>query len=174
MSSSLLESITQISTSVRCNNCGITISRVNWKQCILCKKFNLCEDCEKYSYDKLELFSRKNHIKIHENIGNNNLITSEYMQPILMKNALKDLETLNEKFYSIMEEKKIQNDNEMAVVLTKLKQVKNDLLTDSEQKIKQELCSMIVDYHMRAFDIIIRVLSLDGGGKRRNIYIKIR
>jgi hypothetical protein len=170
----ILEPDSHISTGIRCKNCGISIIRVSWKQCIICKNFNLCEECGKYPYDKLELFARESHLKLHQNINNNNPINSECMQSVLITNVSTSIKSLTEKFSSIMAENKIQNDNDLCVILSKLKQMKHQLLTESDQQIKQQLCSMIVDYHVRAYDRKIRVLSLDGCGKILDFYIPIK
>ena len=56
-------------------------------------------------------------IELHKKIGETDQITSKCMQSILINNTSQDLETLNEKFNFIMEEKKIHNDLDMSVVL---------------------------------------------------------
>jgi hypothetical protein len=119
----------------------------------------------------LESLARINHIKFHQNIGNNDLITSQCIKLVSMDNVSEDIETKEETFSSIMQEGKIQNDIDMSVV-DKFKKMNNESLTEAEQGRKQELCSRTIDYYMCSFDRILRILSLDGGGKIFNNYLK--
>jgi hypothetical protein len=172
MSSPILKSHSEISTGVQCSNCSVSIVRINWEQCTICKVFNLCEECKIYPYDKLEACARKIHIELHQNLNNDNPIDSECMRTVLITNISKNI-TSTQRYFNVMQEKRIHNDSDMSAITSKLKQMKNQVLTESDLEIKQEICSMIVDYHMRAYDRKIRILNLDGGGKIFNIYVFI-
>ncbi len=150
MSSLLLKSSSQISTCIRCQNCGMIIDQVSWKQCTICKKFNLCDECESCPYNTLERATLHNHIEFHKNIGLNDPITGENMQSVLVTTGSEDVETRAQEFCRIMEDKKIQNDYDMCVVTGMLKQMKNRSLGASEQEQQHQLGSMIVAYHTQA------------------------
>ncbi|CAF0927057.1 unnamed protein product [Didymodactylos carnosus] len=41
----LLTPCSQVSRRIRCQNCGNQMNQVSWKQCLICKTFNLCDEC---------------------------------------------------------------------------------------------------------------------------------
>ena len=63
-------------------------------------------------------------------------------------------------FEHIIDAKKIQNDYEMSIVMNILQKK-----WAASEVLPSELSSMILEYHMQAYDTNVRVLSLDGGGK---------
>jgi len=171
--SSLFKSCSQISTDIRCTNCGVNIVRIIYKQCTLCHQFNLCEECEAYPYDELELRAREIHITFHHDKLS---INSQYMKLVSVRQAMnEDTHRFDRKFHAIMREDKIQNDIDMSIVMGKLKKLKNepDQQQQQQENMKEKLCSMIIDYHMRAFDRKINILNLDGGGIRGYMPIRI-
>ena len=171
--SSLFKSCSQISTDIRCTNCGVNIVRIIYKQCTLCHQFNLCEECEAYPYDELELRAREIHITFHHDKLS---INSQYMKLVSVRQAMnEDTQRFDRKFHAIMREDKIQNDIDMSIVMGKLKKLKNepDQQQQQQENMKEKLCSMIIDYHMRAFDRKINILNLDGGGIRGYMPIRI-
>ncbi|CAF0805872.1 unnamed protein product [Adineta steineri] len=173
MLSSNFQTDCQISTGIRCINCNISISDVTWKQCKICRKFPLCNVCDTYPYNKLEDTVRKKHSQIHENLADKNPITSDCMYSISIADTSIDFGKVTEKFLYVLEEKKIRNDEDMYYVLTKLKHMQNQSLTDGDSELKQQLGSMIIDYHMRAYDRILRILCCDGGGCRGYMSVKV-
>lgn len=171
--SSLFKSCSQISTDIRCTNCGVNIVRIIYKQCSLCHQFNLCEECEAYPYDELELRAREIHITFHHDQPS---INSQYMKSVSVRQAMnEDTQRFDRKFHAIMREDKIQNDIDMSIVMGKLKKLRNepDQQQQQQENMKEKLCSMIIDYHMRAFDRKINILNLDGGGIRGYMPIRI-
>ena len=165
MSSQLLTPSSHIFTSFRCENCGDNIDQVSWKQCIICKRFNLCSQCEKYSYTSLESSIRQNHIELHKNMGQNDSITGECLQSILVVAAPEDVEGRTQEFNRIMKDKRILDDYDMSVVTAMLNEMRNRPITPSEQEQQKQLGSMIVEYHTQAHKRTVRILSLDGGGE---------
>lgn len=161
MPSRLLQPASGISTHFYCDSCGTFLDRINWMQCKLCKVFDLCADCSKAEYDQLPYDTRINHQKLHPNI----VLNKDCLRLVFVEEAeTQDREarrTRREKEYErIVEEKAIQNDYDMSVVVHKLALATPLIKTDQED-------SLIVNYHLRANQRNIRVLSLDGGGKIR-------
>jgi hypothetical protein len=67
-----------------------------------------------------------------------------------------------EKFDTILNRKKIQNDYDIAVVLDKLKEMTHESSTNDNKT--SQLGSIIVDYSSKANRQNIHILSLDGEG----------
>ncbi|CAF0890808.1 unnamed protein product [Didymodactylos carnosus] len=169
----LLTPSSQISSRIRCQNCGIQMNQVSWKQCVICKKFNLCDKCALRDV-KLESEIIDYHTQLHKNIGNHESIgLSECMQWIHITEDVEDVETREKEFSRIMNENIIRNDYDMSVVIATLKEMGNRSQSPSEQQERQQLASMIVDYHTQGYGRNIRVLSLDGGGIRGYMPLQI-
>jgi predicted acylesterase/phospholipase RssA len=162
MSTQILKPASKISTHFRCDNCGVLLDNVRWMQCKLCKAFDLCDDCASTTYDKLSRDTIANHQKLHKNTP----ITGDCLKLISVYEAETDgmqdrLKRRQKEYERIVNEKQIENDYEMSVVIDKLKH--DSPSTDNQVN------SLVVKYYLKANQRNIRVLSLDGGGKRTKI-----
>lgn len=179
MSSRLLNSSSRISTNRRCDNCGITIDLVMWKQCKICHIFDLCDTCGSsptFDYANLLPKHRARHERFHQKLSDNRPITGDCLELVLIEEgdsyAKDDRKKIRQREYdAIRKENKIQNDHELFVVMEKLKQFENTSLTTCEQTESDQLNSLIARYHLHASQGNIHVLSLDGGGKINRILI---
>lgn len=170
---------TEVSTRFYCDDCSAVIDRVCWKQCAKCEKFDLCKRCVELPFDQLKADTRTRHNRIHEQHGFNEEITADDMKLIMVENAERrwDLhvnEKREEELKRMLEEQKIKNDYDMAIVTRELYMEKQgtpspyfSALT-SEQK--TQINSMVVDYYIPSSNNTVRVLSLDGGGKCIKIF----
>ncbi len=75
MASRLMKSASEISTHFRCDNCGTTLHEVKWKQCTICKEFDLCHVCGNLDYTKLFDFVREYHEHRHRELSKTESIT---------------------------------------------------------------------------------------------------
>ncbi|CAF3104225.1 unnamed protein product [Rotaria sp. Silwood2] len=178
MSSRFLVSSSRISTHRRCDNCSVTIDYVVWKQCIICEVFDLCPTCAKLDYTDLLPGSRDHHKRWHRTLLKTQPITDDCLKwlPVEQaenngKEARKKIKQI--KYEQIQKEKKIENDYEVYVVTERLKQLANESSTTSQETELNQLNSLIAGYHLQSFQRNIRVLSLDGGGVRGYMPIKI-
>ncbi|CAF3003725.1 unnamed protein product [Rotaria sp. Silwood2] len=80
----------------------------------------------------------------------------------------------------IWQNKKIENDHQMGHVMTKLQQMEKsssqseiELSSDSREPTRSELLALIGEYQTRGHETNINVLSLDGGGTRGHMSIKV-
>ncbi|CAF1086086.1 unnamed protein product [Didymodactylos carnosus] len=163
----------QVSRYVRCQNCGVQMNQISWKQCVICKKFNLCDECASPDIE-LESASIVYHTQLHKNIGYNEcIVLRECMQLTQITKNFEDEETRAEEFSHIMKKNKIQNDYDMSIVAGTLKEMGNSSQLPFKQQEQQQLSSMIVDYHTQGYGRNIHILSLDGGGIRGYMPIQI-
>ncbi|CAF4427181.1 unnamed protein product, partial [Adineta steineri] len=65
MTDKLFESCTEISTGFVCDNCHVSIDRVEWKRCSKCKQFDLCHNCENVPYENLPKKIQDYHKSLH-------------------------------------------------------------------------------------------------------------
>jgi len=137
--------------------------------------FDLCDECEAHGYNNLPSRTRDKHRKLHIDNSGDRQITDDCMKPILIEEAEKhgkeDRVGLREKELDRMQEKKkIENDYDISIVMSKLKQIRNaSSSTTSEKEQELHFNAMIAEYYMKAFERNIRVLCLDGGGKMTDI-----
>jgi len=165
MASRILQPASEISTHFRCDHCGLLINTVAWMQCKVCKEFDLCETCGKIEYGALSLDTRTHHQKLHDNKPVNN----DCMKSILVEEAetygqQARIQRRRKQYERILNEKKIENDYDLAVVMDILKQTKLDLSSPSSSSESNQINSIIIDYNLKASRREIHVLSLDGGG----------
>lgn len=180
-----MESASEISTHFRCDNCGTTLHEVTWKQCKICKEFDLCHRCEKLDYAKLLDFVRHDHLQRHIEMSENGLITNDCMESIMVEAAERYANEVRSKkrkqeLERIRKEKKIGNDYDISIVMDELEQLKcvSSLATPapasaSEEDRRHELHSLIARYHLEGHERNIRVLSLDGGGTMNDVCFTI-
>ncbi|CAF1126473.1 unnamed protein product, partial [Rotaria sordida] len=178
MSSRFLKSFSKISTHRRCDNCGITIDYVVWKQCTICEVFDLCPTCAELDYAELLPGTHSRHERWHRTLSKTEPITDDCLKWLLVEQAEKNGKEARKKikqmkYEQIQKEKKIENDYELYIVTEKLKQLGNESSTSSQETELNQLNSLIAGYHLQSFQRNIRVLSLDGGGVRGYMPIKI-
>ncbi|UJR18475.1 hypothetical protein I4U23_005381 [Adineta vaga] len=178
-SSQFLMSVSKISANFQCNNCHVTIDQVCWKQCNICNSFDLCNQCADLDYNQLLSSTLEDHKKFHTKHDLNEP-TSETIKIITIEEAEtfadRDLDKrTEEEFNRIINQKEIQSDYEMSIVMGMVNKKENTLLSSSvyEETQSSNLNSMIAKYHTQAYRRDIRVLSLDGGGIRGYMPIKV-
>lgn len=172
MSSRFMISSSRISTHRRCDNCGITIDFVTWKQCTYCMLFDLCPPCSKFRYDELPTDSRNHHAMKHKELSITGEITDDFLKWILVADAEKfgyEARKIikHSNYERIQQQKKIYNDYDLYFVMERLKKLTNESSTVAQELELKEINSLIVEYHLQSFQRNINVLSLDGGGKIR-------
>lgn len=174
--SRLLESSSQISALFHCDNCGKMVDDVNWKQCNICQKFDLCRKCGELKNVELNPHTLSKHKSFHPN---DDPISIEKMPFVMVGDAEKvldrNIDTINEPiFKKIMKQAKIHNDWELAIVMDALHRKEKAaaplFLSSLSEAELSTLNSMIVAYHIPADENTVRVLSLDGGGKMSNLF----
>ncbi|CAF1219562.1 unnamed protein product [Rotaria sp. Silwood1] len=178
MSSRFLVSSSRISTHRRCDNCGVTIDYVVWKQCTVCEVFDLCPTCAKPDYAELLPETHNHHEYWHQKLSKTEPITDECLKWLPVEEAEKNgrearKKIKQKKYEQIQKEKKIENDYEVYIVTERLKQLANELSTTPQETELNQLNALIAGYHLQSFQRNIRVLSLDGGGVRGYMPIKI-
>ncbi|UJR18089.1 hypothetical protein I4U23_004989 [Adineta vaga] len=176
MASRLMKSASEISTHFRCDHCGITIDDVAWRQCKICKIFDLCHTCGQLQYNQLLDSVRNDHLQRHIELSEHGLITNDCIEWILVEQAEINGQTVRNKIREehlkrIEKEKKICNDYDMSIVMDQLEKMKN--LSSTKDIEWHGLDSLLARYHLEAHERNIRVLSLDGGGVRGYMPIKI-
>lgn len=164
MNSRHFRAASEISTNCRCDNCGILISQIAWKRCALCKAFDLCTVCGDIVYDELHELTLQKHRQLHPNRG----INGNSLQLVSIEEVDKDDSTTRDKrreaeYQRIVHQKKINNDEEMSIIMNKL--IKHPPSKDDPVN------SLIVQYHLTANERKIHILSLDGGGKTTDVLI---
>ncbi|CAF1504718.1 unnamed protein product [Adineta ricciae] len=178
-SSWLLESSSQISALFHCDNCGNMIDSISWKQCDKCKNFDLCRKCGKLTENQLKYDTGSKHKSFHPN---DDPVSSKNMSLVMVGNAEKELDnnidTINEgHFTMIMKRERIQNDWQMAIVMDALhrenKSSPPSFLSSLSSDERSKLNSMMIEYNVPKDENTVRVLSLDGGGVRGYMSIKI-
>ncbi|CAF1144515.1 unnamed protein product [Didymodactylos carnosus] len=170
----------RVSTNRRCDNCGVSINQTSWFQCAICKEFDLCYLCKE---QKIPLLADSNdkHKRFHESqkmeYNGNEHMKLVFYQPALTPDISK---AKQQRLNRMMEAKKIKNDYEMFIVTNKLRemQLEEKNASPEEQQheieeVKRQLSQMIVDYHLQSSTKNIHILSLDGGGVRGYMPIKI-
>ncbi|CAF4111451.1 unnamed protein product, partial [Adineta steineri] len=191
MSDKLFESYTQISTDFICDNCHIKIDRIEWKRCEICKKFDLCHNCENVPYENLPKKIQDYHKSLHPKLGPNEVITSQYMIPEEVEKATKDLdknfrEIIETRLIKALRNNRIENDYQMNHIINKLKEIQKSSLnsevkltsesdgtTQSKGITEPELLALIGKYYTQGHETNINILSLDGGGTRGHMSIKV-
>jgi hypothetical protein len=123
MASRILQPASEISTHFRCDHCGLLISTVTWMQCKVCKEFDLCNACGKIEYGELSLQTRIHHQKLH---NDNKPVNNDCMKLILVEEAeafgqQARIQRRQKEYERILNEKKIENDYDLAVVMDRLK-----------------------------------------------------
>ncbi|CAF1623154.1 unnamed protein product [Didymodactylos carnosus] len=155
----------RISTDRRCDNCGDSIDLISWRQCKVCKLFDLCILCSqpgaifvKGVYDK--------HKQLHKKIGVNESIKFiEFSEGFYQATPTEVvIEGRKRHFNYIVEQNKIQDDYDMYIVTAELIRMEKEGIKSSS--LVRQLSLMMKDYHLQAFTKDIRILSLDGGGKQ--------
>lgn len=186
-SSNFVRPISVISTYNRCDNCNTMLDQPSWSQCRVCKFFDLCHQCEPNKgrkYNDLPSKTREKHNELHikmsaskpENDDFMKIITDDFMKPILIEEVEQ-----NEKEYSaglrqklldrIMKNNKIENDNDMSIVISILAAIGNPSSSMPETVDVPKLNSMVAQYYINAFKRNIHILSLDGGGKMTDVLL---
>ncbi|CAF3348255.1 unnamed protein product [Rotaria socialis] len=178
MSSRFLVSSSKISTHRRCDNCGITIDFVAWAQCTYCAIFDLCPICAKLGYNNLQSIARDHHEHSHLAQSITAEINDNCFKWILVEEAEKHgtearQRVRQSKYEQIHTEKKIQNDYDLFIVMEKLKKLENQSSTMPDETELNQINSLIAQYHLQSLQRNINVLSLDGGGVRGYMPIKI-
>ncbi|CAF3612259.1 unnamed protein product [Rotaria sp. Silwood1] len=176
----LLISCSQISAHGYCDNCGTILDQVSWKQCKICHNFDLCRNCAKPAFE-LELATQRDHKNYHKSNNYDDPKGNEDLHSVFVGEAEINWHELLNKikeshFQRIMEKGKIENDMEMSYVMAILEKkvpTKTAPPSPSEEEQRSKLGSMLVEYHIQAYKRKIRVLSLDGGGVRGYMSIKV-
>ena len=142
------------------------MDQVQWTQCSLCHAFSLCSSCTELHYPDLLEECRTRHEQYHQEMLIKAPITDDCWKTVLLGKAEKYLDAQRQrseqvKYDEIREAKTIVNEYEMYVVMGKLKQLR---ATSNDTELN-ELNRLIAEYHFRASQRTVRVLSLDGGGK---------
>ncbi|CAF1436606.1 unnamed protein product [Adineta ricciae] len=178
MAERLMETASEISTHFRCDHCGITIDDVAWRQCKICKIFDLCHTCGKMKYNQLLASVRNDHMQRHTELGELESITDDCIEKIAVEQAEANSQTIRNKIREehlnrIQKEKKISNDYDMSIVMDELEKLKKTSSLSSKDIEWHGLDSLLARYHLEAHERNIRILSLDGGGVRGYMPIKI-
>ncbi|CAF4030972.1 unnamed protein product [Rotaria magnacalcarata] len=168
MSSQVFQSASEISTYFRCDNCSMILNKVSWKQCKICQRFDLCEECANIGYDKLTREACKQHQKLHLDLSSDGSIVNDLMQLVLVEEAVKnDVEARRKRrehiLTRVLKDDEIQDDYDMAALMEELKKKEELSLFSKDDEVSQ-LNSIILKYNLKASQRRIRVLSLDGGG----------
>src|SRR5579871_4872021 len=90
MLSRLLLPSSKISTGHVCDNCGITIDQVMWKQCKICHVFDLCNSCgsgPNFDYANLLPKHRRRHERYHQKMSENGPITGDCLKLVLIEES---------------------------------------------------------------------------------------
>ncbi|CAM2713901.1 unnamed protein product [Rotaria socialis] len=177
MSSQIFQSASEISTYFRCDNCCMILNKVSWKQCRVCHGFDLCEKCANIGYDKLTREAFNQHQRLHPDLPSDASIVNDLMQLVLIEEAVKnDVEARRKRgeqiLTRVLKDEEIQDDYDMAALMEHLKKQDELSLFSKDDKVSQ-LNSIILKYNLKASQRRIRVLSLDGGGVRGYMPIKI-
>ncbi|CAF1057886.1 unnamed protein product [Adineta steineri] len=185
MTDKLFESCTEISTGFVCDNCHISIDRVEWKRCTKCKQFDLCHNCENVPYENLPKKIQDYHKSLHAESDPNEVITNQYMSPVGVEEAIENLEnnfgkTINSQLNKIRHNNRIDNDYQMNHIIHKLKQLQKPsshaevkLTSESGEVTESELLALIGKYYTQGHETNINILSLDGGGTRGHMSFKV-
>ncbi|CAF1516913.1 unnamed protein product [Adineta ricciae] len=155
------------------------IDSVSWKQYDKCKSFDLCRKCGKLTENPLEYDTGSKHKSFHPN---DDPVSSKNMSLVMVGNTDKELDnnidTINEGYFRmIMKREEIQNDWQMSIIMDALHREKKSsppsflsLLSSDE---RSKLNSMMIEYNVPKDENTVRVLSLDGGGVRDYMSIKV-
>ncbi|CAF1279252.1 unnamed protein product [Adineta ricciae] len=188
-SSSIFESSTQVSTGFACDNCRDIIDRIQWKRCKVCHMFDLCHNCEKVPYEKLPKYIQEYHENLHredDEVDANELISGVCIDSIRFDQATQTKERdfskmIKARLERIWHNKKIKNEYQLSHVIAKLRQMEKassprlelELSSDSEEPTRAQILTLIGEYYTRGYQTNISVLSLDGGGTRGHMSIKV-
>ena len=158
MAPDIFQPASEISTSHRCDNCGVMLDQVEWTRCILCKLFHLCKVCDKIPYHDLPNTTLERHRQWHSDTE----ITVDLLQLTSFADVDWDEDPIRwnireEQYRRIMRQGTIKNDFEMAIIMKTLSH--NRSIMNDKTK------SLITDYHLKANERKVNILSLDGGGK---------
>lgn len=170
MTTRLFESASEISTHFRCDNCGVTLNKVSWMQCHVCKSFDLCELCSKTEHPKLPDHTLEKHKKFHKNASESENIPDDCMKSISVQVAdaqdapsykLRREKTVDH----ILNKERIEDDYDLSVVMNKLSEASHQTLQVSKEDRLSSLNSLVTNYQVKGSKRNVRVLCLDGGGK---------